>query len=111
MPKIDNSSSPSFDLHGVTFTSVAAPSRGSSENGIWRARVAPGEGPLHHMTREEIIVAVAGLGQGRLGDETSTLQPGDAFAIPAFTDFRVESANDAPFEAMVVLPAGGRAVI
>lgn len=111
MPKIDNTNSPSFDLHGVTFTGIAAPSRGSSENGIWRARIAPGEGVLHHMTREEIIVALAGDGQVRMGDETFALKPGDAFAVPAFTDFRLEAAGTEPFEAMVVLPAGGRAVI
>lgn len=111
MPKIDNTNTPSFDMAGVTFTSIAAPSRGSSENGMWRARIAPGEGVLHHMTREEIIIAIAGEGQVRVGGETFKLSPGDAFAVPAFTDFRVESAGSQTFEAMVVLPAGGRAVI
>ena len=111
MPKIDNSNSSSFDMHGVTFTGIAAPTRGSSESAVWRARIVPGEGVLHHMTREEIIVALAGEGQVRMGDEVFPLQPGDAFAVPAFTDFRLEASGGAPFEAMVVLPAGGRAVI
>ncbi len=111
MPKIDNSSTPSFDMAGVTFTSIAAPSRGSTENGIWRAKIAPGEGVLHHMTREEIIVAVAGEGRVRMAGEIFALRPGDAFAVPAFTEFRLESGTTEPFEAMVVLPAGGRAVI
>jgi len=111
MPKIANADAPQFDLHGVTFTSIAAPSRGSHETALWRASVAPGPGVLHHMTREEIIVATSGEGLVRIGGETHTLHPGDAFAVPAFTDFQLEAAGDARFEAIVTLPAGGHAVI
>ena len=111
MPKIDNSQPTTFAMAGVHFTPVASPSRGSSETGIWRAKIEPGEGVLHHMTREEIIVAVAGEGLVRIDGHAETLEPGDAYAVPAFTDFQLESANDAPFEVMVVLPVGGRGVI
>ena len=112
MPKIDNSQPQSFEMTGVHFTPVASPSRGSTEPGIWRARLVPGEeGVLHHMTREEIIIAVAGEGLVRIDGRTETLKPGDAYAVPAFTEFQLECAGDAPFEAMVVLPIGGRGVI
>lgn len=112
MPRIDNANPPKFDIPGVSFTSIAAPSRGSQETGVWRATIAPGnEGLLHHMTREEIIVAIAGMGRIRVAGEIFVLAEGDAFAVPAFTDFRLECAGDTPFEAMVVLPAGGRAVV
>jgi mannose-6-phosphate isomerase-like protein (cupin superfamily) len=112
MPLIDNSQAPAAAMHGVTFTAIASPSRGSSENAVWRALVAPkAPGVLHHMTREEIILAVAGQGTIRIDDDLHTLSPGDAFAVPAFTDFRLECAGDTPFEAIVVLPAGGRGVI
>jgi len=111
MPKIANSAAPQFDLHGVTFTSIAAPSRGTRETSLWRASVAPGPGVLHHMTREEIILATSGEGLVRIDGEPHHLAPGDVFAIPAFTDFQLEAAGDSRFEAIVTLPAGGRAVI
>ena len=112
MPHIDNRDARSFDIPGVRFTGVASPSRGAGETAIWRARLTPHtESVLHHMTREEIIVAVSGTGRVRIGADEHRLQPGDAFAVPAFTDFRLDCVGDAPFEAMVVLPVGGRAVI
>jgi quercetin dioxygenase-like cupin family protein len=111
LPKIENGTLPTIELHGVSFTPIASPSLGSSEMAMWRARVQPGEGVLHHMTREEIILAVRGSGVVRIGDEAHELSPGDAFAVPAFTDFRLECSSAAPFEAVVVLPVGGRAVI
>jgi uncharacterized cupin superfamily protein len=112
MPIIDNSQTPSFEMAGVTFTGVAAPSRGTTETAVWRARIAPGTpGLVHHMTREEIIVAVRGEGRLRIDTDMHVLKPGDAFAVPAFADFALECAGEVTFEAMVVLPAGGRGVI
>ena len=112
MPLMNNANPPTFDMPGVRFAPIASPSRGSRESAMWRARVTPHTiGVLHHMTREEIILAVAGEGVIRIGDETHALSPGDAFAVPAFTDFRLEAAGDTPFEAVVVLPVGGRGVI
>jgi mannose-6-phosphate isomerase-like protein (cupin superfamily) len=111
LPKIENRTRPGVELHGVSFTPIASPSLGSSEMSMWRAHVLPGEGVLHHMTREEIILAVGGAGVIRIGGEVHQLTPGDAFAVPAFTDFRLECANADHFEAVVALPVGGRAVI
>ncbi len=112
MTKIDNSAAPSFDIPGVTFTGVASPSRGTSETAVWRACVAPDmPGTPHHMTREEIIIATRGEGRIRVGNTSHLLRSGDAFAVPAFTEFVLESAGSSPFEAMVVLPVGGRAVV
>lgn len=112
MPLIDNTAAPSFDIPGVTFTAIASPSRGTSETAMWRASVAPHTtGVPHHMTREEIIFAVEGEGVVRIAGADHPLRRGDAFAIPAFTEFQLESATDQPFEAVVVLPVGGRAVI
>jgi mannose-6-phosphate isomerase-like protein (cupin superfamily) len=113
MPKIDNLTTKSFDaIPGVHFTPIASPSRGTSETAVWRTRVLPHmPGTVHHMTREEIFVAVAGTGVVTIGEETHALAPGDAFAVPAFTDFKLECSGDMPFEAIVVLPVGGRAVV
>lgn len=112
MPRIDNSNTQTFDIPGVRFTPVASPSRGTSETAMWRASITPrSQGVVHHMTREEIILAVAGRGIVLTGGERHFLQPGDAFAVPAFTDFALECTSETPFEAIVVLPVGGRAVI
>lgn len=112
MPHIDNSAPRTFDIPGVRFAPVASPSRGSSESAMWRAVVAPNHaGVVHHMTREEIILAVSGTGRIRIGKAEHRLAPGDAFAVPPFTDFQLEAEGDTPFEAVVVLPVGGRAVI
>jgi quercetin dioxygenase-like cupin family protein len=112
MPLIDNSTAQRFDIPGVTFTQVASPSRGSLETALWRVAVAPHHtGILHHMTWEEILLAVSGTGLVRIGNEEHRLSPGDAFAMPPFTDFQLEAAGEAPFEAFVVLPVGGHAVI
>lgn len=112
MPMIDNRNPGSFSMPGVTFTPIAAPSRGSRETALWRAVVAPHEeGVVHHMTREEIILAVSGEGLVRIDGEIYALRPGDAFVAPPFVDFQLECAGDVPFEAVVALPVGGRAVI
>jgi mannose-6-phosphate isomerase-like protein (cupin superfamily) len=112
VPRIDNTNPPRFDIPGVSFTALASPSRGTAETAMWRASVAPGsDGAVHHMTREEIILAVGGNGVVRIGGEDHPLAPGDAFAVPAFTDFALASTGDTPFEAIVVLPTGGRAVL
>jgi len=112
MPLIDNSSPATFDIPGVRFAPVASPSRGSFETAVWRAVVAPNNaGVVHHMTREEIILAVSGSGLVRIGGAEHMLAPGDAFAVPPFTDFQLESSSDGPFEAVVMLPVGGHAVI
>lgn len=113
MPLMNNTNSPSYDdIPGVRFAPIASPSRGTTESAMWRATVAPHtEGLLHHMTCEEILLAVRGTGLVRIGESTHILNPGDAFAVPAFTDFRLEAKGDAPFEAVVVLPVGGRGVI
>ena len=112
MPKIDNTNPPRFDIPGVGFTGIAAPSRGTQETALWRALVAPGsDGAVHQVTREEIILAVSGEGVVRIGGEAHRLSPGDAFAVPPFSDFQVGCAGDAPFEAVFVLPAGARAIV
>ena len=112
MPFIDNSNAPHFDIPGVSFTSLATPSRGTKETAVWRLHVAPhNEGAVHHLTREEIIVAISGAGAVQIGDERYPLKAGDAFAIPAFTDFHIDGEGDAPFEAISIMPAGSRAVV
>lgn len=112
MPFIDNTNPPRFDIPGASFASIAAPSRGSEENAVWRTKVEPNTTGLeHHMTREEIIVAISGRGVVHIGSDRHPLSPGDAFAVPAFTDFRLACEGDDAFEAVTVMPTGSRAVV
>ena len=65
-----------FDLPGVRFTALAAPSRGSAELCAWQLTVEPGlESPdAHHLDRDEVFL------------------PGDVLPIPGTSMrlFRVE---------------------
>ena len=102
-----------FNLQGVEFTSVAAPRFGARENAVWRLAIPAGrlsEGP-HQLTREEVLIAVAGSATCRIGDDHHEFGVGDAIVIPAFTDFAIGNPNEAPFEAIAVLPVGGRALV
>lgn len=112
MPLIDNTNPPRFDIPGTSFTGLAAPSRGTRENAVWRTVVAPGTiGAPHHLTREEIVLAVKGHGAIHVDGVRHPLASDDVFAVPAFSEIRLECAGDTPFEAIVVLPAGAHAVV
>jgi len=113
MPHISAADSPIFNLHGTQFIGLAAPSRGATENAVWRVAVAPGKakGVPHQLSREEILVAVAGEAVAKIGGVEHAFRAGDAIIIPAFTEFSLGNAGDDPFEAIAIFPVGGRAMI
>jgi mannose-6-phosphate isomerase-like protein (cupin superfamily) len=101
-----------FAIPGVTFTGLAAPSRGARENAVWRVRMLPGTPPNpHRLTREEVIVAVSGNARVSIAGIESDLPEGCAVIVPADTDFALFNPGDVPFEAIAVLPVGGKAVL
>ena len=111
MPVITSADAPTFEVPGVRFTGLAAPSRGASENSVWTITVEPGTpGAPHSVTREEIFVATEGAGEIRIGAETIALRPGDAAVVPPHTEFALANPHAEPFRAVVVLPVGGQAV-
>jgi mannose-6-phosphate isomerase-like protein (cupin superfamily) len=111
MPVITSSDAPTFDLPGIRFTGLAAPSRGASENSVWMIAVEPGApGVPHSVTREEIFVATEGVGEMEIAGVATTLRPGDAAVVPADTPFALSNPHGEPFRAVVVLPVGGQAV-
>ncbi len=97
----------------IQFTPLAAPSRGSRENSVWRIHMAPGSiaDGTHQVTREEVFVALSGTAYVTLGDRSLTLSAGSALVVPPNTDFSLSNSSDDPFEAVVVLPVGGQAVV
>jgi hypothetical protein len=51
MPHIPSSDAPIFRIPGVTFTGLAAPSRGSHETAVWRVTLDPGTpAKMHQLT-------------------------------------------------------------
>ena len=113
MTLITAASAAVHNFDGVTFTGLAAPSRGASENAVWRVKLPAGRlsDSTHQLSREEILVAVTGDAVATIGDTPHRFSVGDAIVVPAFTDFKLDNPSDAPFEAIAVLPAGGRAII
>jgi quercetin dioxygenase-like cupin family protein len=113
MPYIPSAEAPVFNtIPGTTFTGLAAPSRGSKENAVWRVTVEPGTpARVHQLTREEILIVTAGSATASLSGSIINVSTGDALIVPPFTDFSLANPYQAAFEAIAVLPVGGRAMI
>ena len=102
--------SPVYELGGLTVTGLAAPSRGARETSVWRLQLAPGtDGVPHRVDREEIFLALAGHATVTIAGQPHTLSAGAAIIVPPHTDFSVANPGADPFEAVCVLPIGGRA--
>ena len=112
MPLIKSATAPKFELPGTTFTGLASPARGSSETSVWRIEIAPGTpGVPHSVDREEIFIATAGRAHVVLDGEPLELEAGDALVVPAGVSFSFANPNRDPFEAVVALPVGGKAIM
>lgn len=112
MPHITADQAPRFENEHATFIGLAAPSRGSEENCAWRLTIKPGtDAPPHALDREEIFIALAGAMSVTMDGETFTVAAGDALVVPAHRQFAMANPNSEPFEAIVVLPVGGRGLI
>src|SRR5262245_10498635 len=101
-----------FNIPGITFSGLAAPSRGARETAAWRVRLAPGTPATpHRLTREEILVAIAGRARATIAGREHDLVAGGAVIVPAETEFALSNPHDEPFEAVAILPVGGQARI
>jgi mannose-6-phosphate isomerase-like protein (cupin superfamily) len=110
MPIIKSTDAPVFEIHGLTVTGFAAPSRGSRETSTWRLVLAPGTpGVPHSVDREEIFVVLAGTARATVGGEPCELAPGDTLIVPPDTEFSLANPGEAPCTAIAMLPVGGRA--
>jgi mannose-6-phosphate isomerase-like protein (cupin superfamily) len=102
---------PTHDLGGTHFTSLATPSRGSSETAVWRVVVEPGVVPTpHRLTREEVFVVLAGRADVTLAGVGSVACVGDAIVVPPDTDFALSNGGPDELELVCCLPVGGQAV-
>jgi mannose-6-phosphate isomerase-like protein (cupin superfamily) len=109
MPVLPAPPEPTHDLGGARFTSLATPSRGSSETCVWTVEIAPGTpGTPHRLTREEVFVVLAGRAEVQLDGETSYAGVGDAIVVPPGRPFALAAAGEEPLRAVCCLPVGGQ---
>ncbi|GIH75227.1 cupin domain-containing protein [Planobispora longispora] len=104
---------PVFELDGITFRSLAVPSRGSSELAVWSIEMAPGSsGQEHTVDREEVFIARSGRIVGMVGGVEHTIGAGDALILPPHTPFSIrnDSATE-PAAATVCTSAGIKATL
>ena len=112
MPYIAHADAPQFHLHGASFTGLAAPSRGATENAVWIVTLPPGsDGVSHQLSREETFVALEGTATAQVGPDRYELTPGSALVVPAHTDFQLSNHSTAPFRTVAILPVGGQAKV
>ena len=112
MPHIPSAEAPVFNIiPGTTFTGLAAPSRGSKENAVWRVTVEPGtSAQVHQLTREEILIVTAGSAMASISGSEISFSAGDALVGPLH---RFQPRESAPggLRGDRRLPVGARAMI
>jgi mannose-6-phosphate isomerase-like protein (cupin superfamily) len=102
---------PTHDLGGARFTSLATPSRGSTETAVWRVDIVAGtEATPHRLTREEVFVVLAGRAVVSLDGVESSADTGDAIVVPPDVDFSLVNAGHDDLRLVCCLPVGGQAV-
>ncbi len=112
MPFIPATEAQIFEIPGVRFSALAAPSRGATENAVWIVTLQPGApGMPHSLTREEIFVAIGGAASAIVDGAPHELNEGSALVVPAGAVLSLSNPHAAPFRAVVVLPVGGQARI
>lgn len=103
-------STPTHDIGGARFTSLATPTRGSTDTSVWLVEIDAGTPATpHELTREEVFVVLAGQAAVRIGGQEQQAEPGDAIVVPPGTPFAIEPRGDQPLRALCCLPVGGMA--
>ena len=110
MPVLTTPESATHRLEGTAFTSLATPSRGSSDLAVWSVEIAPRTpGTPHSLTREEVFVVLVGEASVRLDGEQATARPGDAIVVPPGIPFEVANDDDSVLRLLCCMQAGGQA--
>lgn len=98
------------EFAGVRFRGLVAPSTGATELMAWQTEVPPGTpAATHQVTREEVVVILAGSAQVHLGGTTTAAEAGDVIVVPPDTDLAIENAGDETLRMLACMPAEGRA--
>lgn len=92
MPVMRSADAVEHEVHGSTFSSYVAPSRGSAQLCAWRLTVpAALEGVAHRPTRDEVLLLLDGGLRITLDGTPTDLQPGDVALVPAGSELRLDS--------------------
>src|SRR5436305_2517505 len=110
MPVLRAPAAPTHDLGHARFTSLATPSRGSTDTSVWMVEIPPGAPATpHSLTREEVFVVLEGTASVRIAGDESGAGAGDAIVVPAGAEFELANAGAGPLRLLCCLPVGGQA--
>jgi mannose-6-phosphate isomerase-like protein (cupin superfamily) len=110
VPVLSAPERPTHSLPGTSFTSLATPSRGSSDLSLWTVEIAPGTPATpHSLTREEVFVVLAGTASVVLDDVAALAQTGDAIVVPAGVAFSLSNDGPGSLRLVCCMAAGGQA--
>jgi mannose-6-phosphate isomerase-like protein (cupin superfamily) len=106
MTVIRAAEAPRFQLPGVEFTGLAAPSRGSAGLCTWRLTVDAGlvGKESHTIDRDEVFMVLSGTVQ--VTPDGEKLGPGDAMVVPAGEPIQLSNLGDTAAELYVAITAG-----
>jgi quercetin dioxygenase-like cupin family protein len=112
MPVVPAPAQPTHEAGPARFTSLATPSRGTSETCVWEVSIPPATPATpHSLTREEVFIVLAGSAAVRLDGRADTARTGDAIVVPAGVELELANAGDAPLRLLCCMPVGGQAVV
>ncbi len=112
MPVIRAGEAVVHQMHGASFTSYAAPARGSRELCAWRVAIPRHtEGVAHRVSREEVLYVLSGTLRVVLDGQPDEAVAGDVVLVPAGTTVGVDNLTGEPATAWVTTNAGLAAVM
>ena len=102
--------SATHEIGAARFTSLATPSRGSTETAVWQVEIEAGAPATpHSLTREEVFVVLDGTASVRIGSVAGLAHKGDAIVVPADTEFELSNGGDSALRLLCCFPVGGQA--
>jgi mannose-6-phosphate isomerase-like protein (cupin superfamily) len=106
MQVIRAAEAPRFQLPGIEFTGLAAPSRGSGQVCTWKLTVDPGVrgDTAHTLDSDEVFMVLSGSVQ--VTPDGVALGAGDTVVVPAGEPISVTNLGETQAELHVVITAG-----
>jgi mannose-6-phosphate isomerase-like protein (cupin superfamily) len=112
MPVIHAAHAAVHRLNDTTFTSYAAPARGSRELCAWLLELPGGPpGAPHHVTREEVLYILSGTIRAVIDGQAEEASAGDVILVPAGSSFSASNPASEPATAWVSTSVGFAGVL
>jgi mannose-6-phosphate isomerase-like protein (cupin superfamily) len=100
------------ELGPVRFTSLATPSRGTTQTTLWRIDVPVDAPPTPHaLTNEELFIVIEGTATVRIDGIDERAETGDCIVIPKDTIFELTNAGTTPLSLLSCMPTGTEVVM